>query len=1585
MLNPFIADNWFKANPGKVLGEQVTAVGQHGRQIIKIKGGSLEGISCPVVAKTIHAAPVNVTTLPIGQIVQQVQANFKKKNTVKPANPDYYTFREIYNQYNSDISREELEAYLHTHPYLPWKKWIDKFTLSEEDLIEQSLVFVTGLPVTKSGSPKLEYRYSYLSGNVIQKLHTLQDKHKDYITATYGDSVYNAQVAALQQVLPVRKQIGEAGDSEELSKERLVLLPHSNISKEFKIHEILEQAVARDAGGKSLLDFFKEWLHVIPQSDFELSQADEVIKYYLENTSKAVSRTIEDPNNPGFQIKRSKEDIDKDERLAVYLKQRVKQDGDRLFTRFIREQLLPTDKDLLEYVWNEKFNGLVELNLNKIPVAFSFGNRFKRVSYGLDMPILTDPQRSGVAFLAEKKSGINAFDVGGGKTLTLAAHMSYAIDNNLARFPLAGMPNAVYEKTAHELQGYDEQENGQTVHYSGVLEFLPKIRHLYNLNAELVRRTLKTYSAQDEQVMNDLKEELGRLTVDMRTAKATKVLPARLDDNSYPYWNLLHHPEDGWVVQIEKELDKQEIAILKKRDTRQQKEGRVKSFLNAQGFAPDKTSSRYPEYEAWLKEFHAETTRLLDVNKNAFAVKVVERVRKHVNALYEHAVFTRGKFKPVPPGTISMITEEGLEKLGVRNNQDLIEELYEIMEQGEQYTKEKEAAGLLRTIQSRVGSVLYGSKIYIEDLGIDYFWLDEAHSAKKIITRLKGEPKPAQPVTASGQTSKYISRDKPYYDLKYGDPSNFAISIFALARHIQRTYKRNVVLTTATPFENSPLEVYSMLMLANYEFLIEQGFANMKDFFDTFMRIEWDLKITPKNDIVFGVVLNGYNNLPQLRTLVRYLIDHKTGDELKVERPQKITLPNDEIKTILRFTDEQQRMMTEVEDYMLTGGSLADICERAWKEEREETMAARKMLLSKAKTAAEREAILSGVMQEDPEEYLAMLNDDQMKEFLDKKFTEVSMQYDELSTADQLGVRLMQGLAMMRQIALSPYLFTCKKVLDLKPDYEQYVRTSPKLLYVMECIKSVREYNIAHKQHITGQVMYMNAGIDYFHLLKEYLVKEVGYAEHEVEMIGGRHNQSMTDRERVKDLYLKGIVKVMIGTKAILTGVDLQTYTSVMYNCYYDFNPTDAQQYEGRGWRRGNLNEFIRIVYPMLQNSADPILFQYMQEKLLRIKDIWDINGKKSQLDLKDFDPEKLKYDLITDPRKKAKISIIRDHYKLDTQLLQLKNQEEKVKEIKPVADDFFQKRDVVVAHLDPLIQHRLDQTDLPRVRGKFSDKRKALEYDNNQVQAQLNILLDDIKKEAAVKINVNAKDAAEKLKQKEARVKEQEKQKQTLEQNLVKNAKKQKENDEQEVLMVQKKKDAAKELQDILASQPVATTEIRDRNRVIYTLCDEFIEYLSGTASYPKSWSVHQDLFSFRSAYRNFYDMKRRIMDPIGLTDKDIPRAAQLYQKKMDDLQAEMDKLEATMPQRIADITHEINANAIYWRTPKEAAQEFAKLNYLLDQVRTPVIDVPHQEVPASAEPDEDPEAIAQEQRIRILQMQRKRKKVAQNKNEPK
>ena len=325
-----------------------------------------------------------------------------------------------------------------------------------------------------------------------------------------------------------------------------------------------------------------------------------------------------------------------------------------------------------------------------------------------------------------------------------------------------------------------------------------------------------------------------------------------------------------------------------------------------------------------------------------------------------------------------------------------------------------------------IGKLLAKTTTNIEELGFDFLLFDEAHACKKVFTNVAGESE--ENLGNSGKETKAIVR----YKIQSGKPSSRGVKAFMLCQYIQTTYKGNTLLLTATPFTNSPLEVYSMLAMIGFNKLKTLGLDNLNVFFDTYVATSYEMIINSKLKPERRQVILGFNNLISLQTLIRRFMNYKTGEEVNVPRPNKIVLPyktklvdgllinlpeDEQVNIILPLSPLQSQFMNDVKEY--ANGNIS-----------------------------EEEMCSGGGLVEEMDEDTARAEG-------------VEIDEDSMTKEERIGVRLLKAMAHGRNLALSPYIFKCSGL--GRPTAEQYIETSNKLSYVMECIRTIKEY---HKKKV---------------------------------------------------------------------------------------------------------------------------------------------------------------------------------------------------------------------------------------------------------------------------------------------------------------------------------------------------------------------------------------------------------------------------------------------------------------------------------------------------------------------------------------
>lgn len=1205
------------------------------------------------------------------------------------------------------ITESELEAYVLTNPHLDPKNYVKNIKNSLTDLLDKGLVCVD----YNEGNIKYVYKYQYISGNVYDKLTDLQlyrEELKQYLT----DEQLRYQYSILQKA---KRPLSRINTSNVLS---IYLHPYSHFCTDINVFSLESDdfkdwennnmnKVTIQLGFINWLDYAQSKGIILPQ-EYKGTSLRMIKEIFIKNDFPseeitALSQEITDKYSDPRVIK------EKLKKAINTRKEKIQKLGEPLFSKFLNQGLTNDAKQRLELIWNQKYNCIANPIYHKIPVATSFSRTFKDNAKFIPNPT----QIQSVQFMEFAKSGLLAYGVGVGKTASSILNVAHALTNNKAKYPLFIVPKPTYQKWIMEMKGgrvkvftvtymengvedkltfEDEKKanrfarkvNGKVEltkdYYSkGLLPEGVNLVEIGNLNwSSYVEGNLKTYSEEDYEKINKINDGINFL---------------KLIQKEYETFSL-------------KAKETVDFSGFKKEHAEA-----IQSYFPF--FDNDEFTIMYNTYQSLFK-FDPESGKVPYAKKNKLLptellIKGIDDQKvglysPPLNKRVESMKYSLGEYKTFPENTVFIGTFFALTRISIedRESDDFDEEIghsfakkiVHELSQGEDLDDLIAAKGG-NTLSNKVLDKIYGTKetaeIFISNLNVDYLVVDESHFFKKVFTDTKGKKEKYGSISKQG-TIKRIAKKYSLVD-NAPQPSQTAISLYILTRYIQTKNALetneyiggNVCHLTATPFTNSPLEVYSMMALTNMDFLKKSGISHIEDFFDVFMKIEYAMRYKASK-ITKEQVLVGYNNSPQMKSFIYAIMDYKNGEDANIKRPDRYVIPNEPlgISAIIRPTDEQVEIMRDIKKYMRGEITLEDVCSGASDEVDVEELSDEQLI----------NIIIEQGTESQQQKYSEL---DEMDDVLRKEAESIVSKIfekdeeeseEDLSKQEMAQYRTLKGISYMKQITLSPYLLQCKKERDTEPSYYDYVQSSPKILYTLGCIKSTHEFEDANNLKRSGIVIYMNIGVhpsatvpvgnpvginkkgepvygEYkkkkwnkgaFEKIKMYLIEEMGYKDSDIVIVSGQ--QTPEQKESAKNKFLNGDAVVLIGSSTISTGVDLQNNASSLFMCAFDWNPTDNEQIAGRIHRQGNPFEKVRICYPMISDSVDPLIFQMLQEKDKRIKAIWDKDGVESSLNLEDVDYASMQEDLITDPEDRLEIWFEKTSEKIQSEIeeIQQKN-----------------------------------------------------------------------------------------------------------------------------------------------------------------------------------------------------------------------------------------------------------------------------------------------------------------------------------------
>lgn len=263
----------------------------------------------------------------------------------------------------------------------------------------------------------------------------------------------------------------------------------------------------------------------------------------------------------------------------------------------------------------------------------------------------------------------------------------------------------------------------------------------------------------------------------------------------------------------------------------------------------------------------------------------------------------------IEPGSISVCTYEGLENIGFNAEEEaeLKEdiEFAEYTDSGEKQTA-RQKASKDEKINERLGNIqkTRDEGVQFSDLGFDHITVDEVHNFRNLF-KMPRHIKKNKEDEGKVESNEFDGLGAG------GEPSNRAKKLFAITQLIQRhNGGRNTFLLSATPFQNSPTEIYSILSYMARDDLKKMGFYSLEQFVSNFCKVQREY-VVKANRVTEAPVVKGFENLRELQNLLTAYMDKVDGEEAGVVRPYKrMHAPE------LELSEMQKDIMTNISDYI---------------------------------------------------------------------------------------------------------------------------------------------------------------------------------------------------------------------------------------------------------------------------------------------------------------------------------------------------------------------------------------------------------------------------------------------------------------------------------------------------------------------------------------------------------------------------------------------------------------------------------------------------------------------------------------------
>ncbi len=274
------------------------------------------------------------------------------------------------------------------------------------------------------------------------------------------------------------------------------------------------------------------------------------------------------------------------------------------------------------------------------------------------------------------------------------------------------------------------------------------------------------------------------------------------------------------------------------------------------------------------------------------------------------------KFKgEIPENSLTVATYEALGNIwyGDLSNEKLTNIVYEIGQDISRFDNSssdtdrrdstKRAKEKVRErAEKLVGLAEKGNKklFNIQDLGFDHITVDEAHNFKNLFADAK----------ADGQEGN------AYTNITGGTTSSRATRLFLFAQYIlNNNNNRNVFMLTATPFNNSPLEVFNMLSFIAKDKLDKMGLYNVYQFMENYADINSDWIVNSRNEVEYKQVVTAFKNASSLRELIKSVMMIRSAEDAGIVRPEKFTK-----RVVLEPSEKQLEQIRQAEEDAVKGG-----------------------------------------------------------------------------------------------------------------------------------------------------------------------------------------------------------------------------------------------------------------------------------------------------------------------------------------------------------------------------------------------------------------------------------------------------------------------------------------------------------------------------------------------------------------------------------------------------------------------------------------------------------------------------------------
>ena len=534
-----------------------------------------------------------------------------------------------------------------------------------------------------------------------------------------------------------------------------------------------------------------------------------------------------------------------------------------------------------------------------------------------------------------------------------------------------------------------------------------------------------------------------------------------------------------------------------------------------------------------------------------------------------------------------------------------------------------------------------GAAPYLEDLGVDSIVMDEAHCYKNS-------------VNAKFKKAKYLS---------ISEASACGLDAQAKNWFIRGGNENGdgVLMLTATPLTNSPLEIYSMLALAVGEERVGELIGGGKggaEFLKIFANTNEENGINVAGQDVIETVFTGLKSVSALRRAVGDVVTMKTAQEVgaKVVIPEReettcgVKLSRSTLSTMNEYRGAYIYAKLDADDRMLlmeTDPEYYKEIEANYKKVSEETGAPESVighpfsLIQRMSDAtidpeltrevsvyvfdkeqlsiAEKVVKAFGKLKKTEErKYLSQEVKASKYKEITKTETDANGEDVEKRTIYQVQIQATIKDETIEINSLSPDMQDAFEAIAEKEGLTLDVHDSEKLSALIANVQKEmalpRGVNSdGEKSNIVKQIIFCDA-ISTHNKIKRLLTNRCGVPSSKIAIITGQKNGSpeaiMDVQEGFNSDGEENRYSIIIANKKAEVGINLQKGTQAIHHLTIGWTPDSIEQRNGRGARQGNKTSTVSIYYYDAEGTFDEMKRMTVDKKSDWINDVVSDAGK---------------------------------------------------------------------------------------------------------------------------------------------------------------------------------------------------------------------------------------------------------------------------------------------------------------------------------------------------------------------------------------